>query len=190
MSEGHFVVVLTWILVQFGVNKHKENFSKTTKLYELIRCVQFVVFEKFKRDDKKVKTEEMLTAHALLCICIKGLGIMSGEQNQTAMKWKSYLLVPSMISDKIGWHNVLWPANQNYDKIREANQILVIHLHNTIWSYLWNAPYYPVALSNYKHDMYTAILVLKLGWWWRIMFKNFVVVLIKAETVLCRWNCL
>lgn len=59
--------------MQFGVNKHKENFSKTTKLYELIRCVQFVVFEKFKRDDKKVKTEEMLTVHALLCICIIGL---------------------------------------------------------------------------------------------------------------------
>ena len=109
--------------MQFGVNKHKENFSKTTKLYELIRCVQFVVFEKFKRDDKKVKAEEMLTAHALLCICIIGLGIMSGEQNQTAMTWKSHFLV-------------LCPANQNYDNIREANQILVIHLHNTIWSYL------------------------------------------------------
>ena len=87
--------------MQFGVNKHKKNFSKTTKLYELIRCVQFVVFEKFKRDDKKVKTEEMLTAHALLCICIIGLGIMSGEQNQTAMKWKSHLLVPSMIQTRL-----------------------------------------------------------------------------------------
>ena len=58
---------------------------------------------------------------------------MSSEQNQTAMKWKSHFLV-------------LCLANQNYDNIREANQILIIHLHNTIWSYLWNAPYYPVTL--------------------------------------------
>ena len=86
VSEEHFVVVLTWILVQFGVNKHKENFSKTTKLYELIRCVQFVVFEKFKRDDKKVKTEEMLTAHALLCICI--IGLESWVVNKIRQPWR------------------------------------------------------------------------------------------------------
>ena len=44
---------------------------------------------------------------------------MSGEQNQTAMKWKSHFLF-------------LCPANQNYDNIREANQILVIHQHNMV----------------------------------------------------------
>lgn len=45
VSEVHFVVVLAWILVQFGVNKHKENFSKTTKLYEHVGRMQFVVLK-------------------------------------------------------------------------------------------------------------------------------------------------
>ena len=36
----------------------------------------------------------------------------------------------------------------------------------------------PITLSAYKRDMYTVLLVLKSGWWWPIMFKNFVFILI------------
>ena len=37
-------------------------------------------------------------------------------------KWESDLLIMSMITDWIGWHDVLLPINQNYDKIRETNK--------------------------------------------------------------------
>ena len=30
----------------------------------------------------------------------------------------------------------------------------------------------PIKLSNYKHDAYTVLLVLKSGWWWPITFEN------------------
>jgi len=34
---------------------------------------------------------------------------------------ESDLLITSMITDRIGWHDVLLPINQNYDKIQETN---------------------------------------------------------------------
>ena len=39
----------------------------------------------------------------------------------------------------------------------------------------------PITLSNYKHDAYTVLLVLKSGWWWPIAFEYFVIVLITLE---------
>ena len=42
---------------------------------------------------------------------------MSDSQNQTTAKWESDLLITSMITDRIGQHKVLFPINQNYDKI-------------------------------------------------------------------------
>ena len=41
------------------------------------------------------------------------------EQNRTTAKRKSDLLIKSMITDRIGRHDVLLPINQNYDKIWE-----------------------------------------------------------------------
>jgi len=37
-------------------------------------------------------------------------------------KRESDLLITSMITDRIGRHDVLLPINQNYDKIRETNK--------------------------------------------------------------------
>ena len=42
---------------------------------------------------------------------------MSDSQNQTTAKWESDLLIMSMITDRIGQQEVLFPINQNYDKI-------------------------------------------------------------------------
>ena len=42
----------------------------------------------------------------------------SDKQNRTA-KWESDLLITSMITNKIGRHEVLLPINQNYVKIWE-----------------------------------------------------------------------
>ena len=42
----------------------------------------------------------------------------------------------------------------------------------------------PITLSNYKHDAYTVLLVLISGWWWAIMLKNFVTVLINRWKVI------
>ena len=36
-----------------------------------------------------------------------------------------------------------------------------------------------ITLSNYKHDTYSVLLVLKLSGWWPVTFKNFVIVLIR-----------
>ena len=46
---------------------------------------------------------------------------MSDSQNQTTAKWESNLFIMSMITDRIGPHKVLFPINQNYDKIWERN---------------------------------------------------------------------
>ena len=42
---------------------------------------------------------------------------MSDSQNQTTAKWESDLLIMSMITDRIRQQEVLFPINQNYDKI-------------------------------------------------------------------------
>ena len=46
---------------------------------------------------------------------------MSDSQNQTTAKLESNLFIMSMITDRIGPHKVLFPINQNYDKIWERN---------------------------------------------------------------------
>ena len=46
---------------------------------------------------------------------------MSDSQNQTTANWESNLLIMSMITDRIGKHEILFPINQNYDKICERN---------------------------------------------------------------------
>jgi len=40
---------------------------------------------------------------------------------------ESDLLITSMITDRIGWHDVLLPINQNYDKIQETNKPSIDH---------------------------------------------------------------
>ena len=49
----------------------------------------------------------------------------SDKQNRTTAKWESDLLITSMITNKIGRHEVLLPINQNYVKIWERNQTSV-----------------------------------------------------------------
>ena len=39
------------------------------------------------------------------------------------------LLITSMITERIGRHEVLLPINQNYDKIRERNYSSIIRFH-------------------------------------------------------------
>ena len=53
-----------------------------------------------------------------------------------------------------------------------------VHLH---WHDVLIIPWFncPITLSNYKHDAYTVLLVLKSGWWWPITFEDFVVVWLK-----------
>ena len=46
---------------------------------------------------------------------------MSDSQNQITANWESNLLIMSMITDRIGQHEILFPINQNYDKICERN---------------------------------------------------------------------
>ena len=41
---------------------------------------------------------------------------MSDELNQTTVKQESDLFISRMITDRTGWHKVLLPINQNYDK--------------------------------------------------------------------------
>ena len=41
---------------------------------------------------------------------------MSDELNQTTVKRESDLFISRMITDRTGWHKVLLPINQNYDK--------------------------------------------------------------------------
>ena len=42
---------------------------------------------------------------------------MSDKQNRMTAKRESDLIITSMITDRIGRHEVLLPINQNYDKI-------------------------------------------------------------------------
>ena len=51
----------------------------------------------------------------------------SDEQNRTTAKRETDLLITSMITDRIGRHDVLLPINQNYDKIRETNKPSIEH---------------------------------------------------------------
>ena len=46
---------------------------------------------------------------------------MSDKQNQMTVMRESNLLITSMITDRIRWHEELLPINQNYDKIWERN---------------------------------------------------------------------
>ena len=41
--------------------------------------------------------------------------------------------------------------------------------------------YCPIALSNYRHDAYTVLLLLKSGWWLPVTFENFGLVLISVK---------
>ena len=45
----------------------------------------------------------------------------SDKQNQATTKQESALLITSMITERIGWHEVLLPINQNFAKILERN---------------------------------------------------------------------
>ena len=51
-----------------------------------------------------------------------------------------------------------------------------LHRHDVLIVPWFNCP---ITLSNYTHDAYTVLLVLKSGWWWPITFEDFVVVWLK-----------
>ena len=116
---------------------------------------------------------------------------MSDELNQTTVKRESDLFISRMITDRTGWHKVLLPINQNYDKfVKETRHWFYIFIKkkqrketinlakcNTTthaddvfcpltlaWciNFLFNCP---ITLSNQKHDVYSILLVLKSGWW-------------------------
>ena len=135
---------------------------------------------------------------------------MSDELNQTTVKRESDLFISRMITDRTGWHKVLLPINQNYDKfVKETRHRFYIFIKkkkrketinlvkcNTTthaddvfcpltlaWciNFLFNCP---ITLSNQKHDVYSILLVLKSGWWSPIMFENFIV-LIDIEMLAC-----
>ena len=64
-----------------------------------------------------------------------------------------------MIIDRIGQHEVLMlPINQNHNKIQERNQTSVSCFHKKKQQQCAHKH------DNYKHDMYTVLLVLKSGW--------------------------
>ena len=46
-----------------------------------------------------------------------GLNLTSDWQSRTTAKPESGFLITTMITDRIGRHEVLLPINQNYDKI-------------------------------------------------------------------------
>ena len=53
-------------------------------------------------------------------------------QNQTTVKQVSNVLITNVIADRIGRHEELLPINQNYEKIWERNQTLVVCFHKNI----------------------------------------------------------
>ena len=62
----------------------------------------------------------------------------SDWQNRATSKRDSDLLIMSMTTDRIGRHEVILPINQNYNKIREKKQALLIRFY-TQKKTLWNA---------------------------------------------------
>ena len=84
----------------------------------------------------------------------------------------------------IGWHKVLLPINQYYDKFEKENKpclyffvkkkptvnslkcMTAMHAHDAYCPFrqAWHLNC-NITLSNYKHDVFTVLLVLKVGWW-------------------------
>ena len=98
----------------------------------------------------------------------------------------------SMITDRIGWNEVLLPIDQNYDKIwilviyfhlkkKTVNSMkckTTVHAHDTFCplAQAWHVSYpfnCPITLSNYKHVVYNVLLVGLV-----MMSDNFVIVLL------------
>ena len=46
---------------------------------------------------------------------------MSDWANPKTAKQESGLLIMRMITNRNGWHKVLLPINQNYDKVQDRN---------------------------------------------------------------------
>ena len=75
--------------------------------------------------------------------------------------------------------------------VNSAKCETIVRTHDTFCplTQAWcvNCPFNcPFTRSNYKHDVYTVLLVHKLGWW-TITFKNFVIVLI-ILIIATSWN--
>ena len=85
--------------------------------------------------------------------------------------FQSDLLIISVITDLIGWHEVLLPINEKYEKkLRDKQTVGYTSACKTTATSRWNEwqqrPMHSRhRLSNYRHDAYTVLfLVLGSGW--------------------------
>ena len=93
----------------------------------------------------------------------------SDRQNRTTAKRESDFLITSMITCRIGRHEVLLRISQNFEKIQERNQTSAIRnvskkkrttarAHDAYSPFIqaWRV----ITLSDYKHDAFTVLLII------------------------------
>ena len=106
-------------------------------------------------------------------------------QNRTTAKGESDLLITSIITDRIRRHEVLLYLSKKKKIVNSTKYETTTRAHYAlcliIQAWLGNRPFNcPIMKSNYKHDAYTDLSVLKSGWWEPVTFKNFVILLINS----------
>ena len=86
------------------------------------------------------------------------------------MKPESDVLIACTITERIGWHKVLLPLNQNYDKIWERNKKSVVYFHKkkkqqqqlTWWNVRQHSAHMMCSVNLHRYDMFTVILTVTL----------------------------
>ena len=106
-------------------------------------------------------------------------------QKRTTAKGESDLLITSIITDRIRRHEVLLYLSKKKKIVNSTKYETTTRAHYALCpftqAWLGNRPFnFPVTKSNYKHDAYTDLSVLKSGWWEPVTFKNFVILLINS----------
>ena len=77
-------------------------------------------------------------------------------------------IIKSMITDRIGRHDVLLPIDQNNEKISEANYLWLIRFHkkNFTRRNVWQrSAHMRHTVQLHKHDVYSVLIVLKTVLW-------------------------
>ena len=111
--------------------------------------------------------------------------------NVTRTEWSPIpsLTIPmidtSIITDRIRRHEVLLYLSKKKKIINSTKYETTTRAHYALcpFTHTWlgNRPFNcPIMKSNYKHDAYTDLSVLKSGWWEPVTFKNFVIRLINS----------
>ena len=94
-------------------------------------------------------------------------------------------MITSIITDRIRRREVLLYLSKKKKIVNSTKYETTTRAHYAlcliIQAWLGNRPFNcPIMKSNYKHDAYTDLSVLKSGWWEPVTFKNFVILLINS----------